>query len=146
MDFPTLNASLNALAGLLLVIGYVAVKRRRIGLHKMCMVAALVVSGVFLGSYLYYHLVVQEGRATRFSERAPEAPLWVARVYLTVLLSHTVLAAVTAPLALVTAWLGWRDRIERHRRLARWTLPIWLYVSVTGVVVYWMLYRLYPAP
>jgi uncharacterized membrane protein YozB (DUF420 family) len=146
MDFPKLNASLNALACLLLVVGYLAVRRRRIGLHKVCMVAALVVSAVFLGCYVYYHLVVQRGQPTYFSERAPEAPPWVARVYLAVLLSHIVLAVVTAPLALVTAWLGWKDRIERHRRLAWWTLPIWLYVSVTGVVVYWMLYRLYPAP
>src|SRR5262245_10524260 len=105
MDFPKLNASLNALAGLLLVVGYLAVRRRRITLHKVCMVAALVVSAVFLGSYLYYHLVIQQGRPTYFSERAPEAPTWVARVYLAVLLSHTLLAAVTAPLALATAWL-----------------------------------------
>jgi protein SCO1/2 len=146
IDFPLLNASLNALAGVLLVLGYVAVRTRRIALHKATMLTALIVSAVFLGCYLYYHLVVQQGRPTRFSERAPDAPAWLATAYLAVLGSHTILAALVAPLALTVTYLGLRDRIGRHVRLARWVLPLWLYVSVTGVVVYVMLYRLYPSP
>jgi putative membrane protein len=145
-DLPALNACLNAGCTLLLLLGYAAVRRRQITLHKTCMLAALAVSAVFLTSYLYYHFVVQEGRATRFTERAPEAPPWVAYLYLGILGTHTLLAAAVAPLALITAYLGLRDRRKTHMRIARWTLPIWLYVSVTGVVVYWMLYRLYPAP
>jgi protein SCO1/2 len=143
---PSLNALLNAISGLLLVAGYVAVRRRYIAVHKTCMLSALAVSAVFLASYLYFHFVVMDGKPTRFSDRAPSAPQWVQWTYLTILLTHTALAAVVAPLAITTATFGLRNRIQRHMRLARWTLPIWLYVSVTGVVVYWMLYRLYPAP
>ncbi len=143
IDFPLLNASLNAAAGVLLVAGYIAVRRRRIALHKACMLAALAMSAVFLACYLYYHLAIQQGKPTRFSERAPEAPAWVARLYLSILLSHTILAAAAAPLALRVVYLGLRDRLQQHVWLARLTLPIWLYVSITGVVVYWMLYRLY---
>jgi uncharacterized membrane protein YozB (DUF420 family) len=110
------------------------------------MLTALAVSAVFLASYLYYHAAVRHWQPTYFRENTVGAPEWVARVYLAVLGTHTVLAVVAAPLALYTAYLGLRDRYKRHVRVARWTLPIWLYVSVTGVVVYWMLYRLYPAP
>jgi len=146
IDFPLLNASLNGAAGVLLILGYLAVRRRRIALHKASMLTALVVSGLFLACYLYYHLAIQQGRPTRFSERAPSAPLWVGSTYLVILGSHTILAAVVAPLALYVSYQGLRNRIERHVWLARWLLPVWLYVSVTGVVVYWMLYRLYPSP
>src|SRR5206468_5842698 len=132
-------------AGVLLVLGYLAVRRRRIALHKALMLTALVVSSLFLACYLYYHLAIQQGRPTRFSERAPEAPTWVATTYHVILPSHIVLASIVVPLALYVSYLGLRDRIERHVRLARWLLPVWLYVSVTGVVVYWMLYRLYPS-
>jgi len=145
IDFPLLNASLNAAAGVLLVLGWLAVYRRHIGLHKVCMLAALATSTVFLACYLYYHLAIQQGKPTKFVDRAPEAPAWVATAYLVILMSHIVLAVVIVPLALWTAYLGLRDRVQKHVRVARWTLPIWLYVSVTGVVVYWMLYRLYPA-
>lgn len=143
IGFPEINASLNALAAVLLVAGYVAIKIRWIQLHKVCMLAAVVVSTLFLSSYLYYHFAVLKGKATYFADRAPSAPDWVRYLYYAVLGSHTLLAMPTAPLALVTAWLGLRGTIDRHVRLARWTLPIWLYVAVTGVVVYWMLYRLY---
>ncbi|MBI1915872.1 MAG: DUF420 domain-containing protein [Planctomycetes bacterium] len=146
IDFPLLNASLNAAAGVLLILGYLAVKRRRIALHKASMLTALVVSGLFLACYLYYHLAIQHGRPTHFSERAPEAPSWVRTIYYVILDSHIVLAAIVVPVALYVSYLGLRNRIERHVRLARWLLPVWLYVSVTGVVVYWMLYRLYPSP
>ena len=103
------------------------------------MLSALAVSIAFLTCYLYYHLAVQRGQPTRFAGAGAARP-----VYPVVLLSHTVLAAVVAPLALVTTYLGLRDRLAGHVRLARWTLPLWLYVSVTGVVVYWILYHLYP--
>lgn len=141
--FPPLNAALNAAAGVLVLLGYAAVRRRLLRLHASLMLSALAVSAVFLASYLYYHLVVMHARPTRFAEQWPDAPAWVGYVYLAVLGSHTLLAVVTAPLALVTAYLGLRGRLLRHMAVARWTLPIWLYVSITGVVVYWMLYRLY---
>ena len=143
---PGLNAALNGLSGVLLVIGFLAIKRRVVGLHKLCMLTALLVSALFLASYLYYHFAIKEAVATKFRDRNPEAPAAVAYLYYGLLGTHTVLAAAVAPLALVTAYRGLRDRIKEHMRIARWTLPIWLYVSVTGVVVYWMLYRLYPAP
>jgi uncharacterized membrane protein YozB (DUF420 family) len=142
-DLPTVNAVLNSTSAVLLIAGYIAVRSRRISLHKTCMLTALVVSAAFLTSYLYFHFVVKNGEVTHFSERAPSAPRWVASLYGLILLTHTVLAAVVAPLALFTAWHGLRGNFKRHVRIARWTLPIWLYVSITGVVVYWMLYRLY---
>lgn len=138
--FPALNASLNATCGLLLVLGYLAIRWRRETLHKALMLSAVGVSAVFLACYLYYHLIVMRGAHTVFLGDGPART-----VYFAVLLSHTVLAAIVAPLALYTGYVGLRDRRMRHVRLARWTLPIWLYVSVTGVVVYLMLYHLYPS-
>lgn len=145
-DFPAFNASLNALASVLLVLGYVAIRLRWYRLHISCMVTTLLVSAVFLASYLFFHLVVKEGRATRFVDQAPDAPAWVALLYAGILLSHTILAMVATPMALVTSYFGLRKWWSAHTRLSRWTFPIWLYVSVTGVVVYWMLYRMFPAP
>jgi uncharacterized membrane protein YozB (DUF420 family) len=146
-DLPAVNAFLNATAALLLVLGYAAIRGRRVTVHKTCMVAALLVSALFLASYLYYHIAVRHGAPTRFASRVPaDTPGWVFTLYYVLLTTHTLLAVPTAPLALVTAYLGWRERFGRHVRLARWTLPVWLYVSVTGVFVYWMLYRLYPLP
>ncbi len=141
---PGLNATLNGLSGLLLVAGYVAIKRHRIAVHKTCMLSALVVSALFLASYLYYHVVIKQGISTRFAEQNPSASKEVGYLYYALLVSHIALAAVIVPLALVTAYLGLRGNFKRHVPVARWTFPIWLYVSVTGVVVYWMLYRLYP--
>lgn len=140
-DLPALNAILNATSAVLLVLGYTAIRRRRIGLHQTCMLTALAVSALFLASYLYYHFVVRGGQATPFG-----GPEGVRSAYLVILRSHYLLAMAAAPLAITTAYLGLRGRLVRHVRLARWTLPIWLYVSVTGVVVYWMLYQLYPPP
>jgi protein SCO1 len=138
VPWPAINASLNGCCAVLLVLGYIAIRARRIVAHKVLMLCALAVSAAFLTCYLYYHLVVQHGQPTRFSGEG------VARsVYLGILLSHTALAVVVAPLALVTTYLGLRNRLARHVALAQWTLPLWLYVSVTGVVVYWMLYHLY---
>lgn len=134
MHLPTLNAILNATAATLLVIGYVLIRRGNRERHKQVMLTALGCSAAFLISYLYYHYQVGsvhfEGEGT------------VRTVYLSILLTHTVLAAAVPPLAIVTVVLGLRGRYERHRKIARVTLPIWLYVSVTGVVVYWMLYRM----
>jgi uncharacterized membrane protein YozB (DUF420 family) len=143
-DLPSLNAALNTTCAVLLLAGYLAIRTRRIALHKACMLTALGVSAAFLASYLYYHFAVKSGEPTHFADRAPDAPRWVGLLYLAILLTHTLLAVVVAPLALFTAWQGLRGNFKRHVRIARWTLPIWLYVSVTGVVVYWMLYRLYP--
>jgi len=136
---PAFNAMLNAVCAWLLIAGYLAIRRRHEMLHIACMLLALFVSAVFLGGYLYFHFVVQGGQPTLFRGEG-----WVRGVYFGVLLSHTVLAIAVAPLALYVAYQGLRDRRPRHVRVARWTLPLWLYVSVTGVVVYWMLYQLYP--
>jgi len=141
--FPPLNAALNAAAGVLLLLGYAAIRGRLMRLHMLLMLAALAVSAVFLASYLYYHLAVMHARPTYFHDQWPDAPPWVGMLYLAVLGSHTVLAAVTAPLALVTAYLGLCGRLARPVWIGRITLPTWLYVSVTGVAGYWMLYRLY---
>lgn len=139
-DLPTLNAALNAASAVLLVAGYTAVKARRLQLHATLMTAALAVSAAFLASYLYYHFAVRHGRPTYFTGTG-----WARTIYFTVLTSHTLLAVPVAVMAPLTALRGYRGDLARHVRLARWTLPVWLYVSVTGVVVYWMLYHLYPA-
>jgi putative membrane protein len=139
-DLPSVNAALNGTSAVLLVMGYAAICRRKIIVHKTCMLSALAVSTVFLAFYLYYHFVVRGGKPTYFTGEGG-----IRLVYFAVLGSHTILAVMTAPLAIFTAYLGLRDRIDKHRRVARWTLPIWLYVSITGVVVYWMLYHLYPS-
>jgi len=136
-DLPSVNAALNGTSAILLLAGYAAIRQRKIVLHKTCMLTALAVSTVFLASYLYFHFVVRAGRPTPFTGEGA-----VRYLYFSVLGSHTLLAMVTAPLAIYTAYLGLRNRLEKHRRIARWTLPIWIYVSITGVVVYWMLYRL----
>jgi putative membrane protein len=128
-DLPLVNAFLNGTATLLLIIGFVAIKMRMVTLHKTTMLTALVVSAAFLTSYLTYHFGVRGGQATKYTGEWRE-------LYVPILLSHTVLAATAAPLALMTAILGLRGRFKWHVRLARWTLPIWLYVSITGVVVY----------
>ena len=132
-DLPGVNASLNALAGVLLVAGFAFIRSGRREAHKRCMLAAFGCSVLFLVSYLYYHSQVG---SVRFQGQG-----MVRTFYLSLLLTHTVLAATVPFLALITLVQGLRERFDRHVRIARWTLPIWLYVSVTGVVVYWMLYR-----
>ena len=129
---PTLNATLNALAAVFLAAGYIFIRQRKIPLHRASMLAAFATSTLFLLSYTVYH--AQAG-----SKPYPgTGPLRV--VYFAVLISHVVLAAAVLPLALTTLARAWRGRFALHARLARWTLPIWIYVSVTGVVVYLMLY------
>lgn len=133
-DLPAVNATLNSLATVLLVLAWIAIRRRRPIVHRNLMIAALSCSALFLTSYLIYHAQVG---SVRFQGIGP-----VRTVYFTILLTHTVLAALVPFLVGVTVWRAYKKRWDRHVRLARWTLPIWLYVSVTGVVVYWMLYRM----
>jgi uncharacterized membrane protein YozB (DUF420 family) len=140
---PHVNAFLNTVSAALLVTGYVLVRRGRIEAHRRAMLAAFIVSTAFLASYVTYHtlLAYYLGQGpTRFRGEG-----FVRPVYFTVLLTHTVLAVAVVPFILLTLRRGLRRQDERHRRLARWTLPVWLYVSVTGVVVYAMLYHFYPA-
>ena len=133
-DLPTLNAVLNALAAGFLVWGFVLIRQGRREAHRRAMLAAVACSALFLVSYLTYHAQVG---SVRFARTGP-----IRTVYLGILLTHTVLAAAILPLVLVTLRRALRQDFGRHRRLARVTLPLWAYVSVTGVVVYWMLYRL----
>ena len=133
---PTLNALLNATSAVLLIAGYLFIRRQKVTGHKICMLSAFVTSSLFLTSYLilrYY------AGMTQFTEQG-----WIRPVYFTILTSHTILAAGIVPLVLITLSRALRGRFDRHARIARWTLPLWLYVSVTGVLVYWILYRLYP--
>jgi len=136
-SLPALNAALNATAAVLLATGLGLVKRRRFTAHKACMLSAFAVSMLFLVSYLGYHAQVG---SVRFAGTGLARP-----VYFAVLVTHTVLAALVPFLAVATVIFGLSARYARHVRIAKWTLPIWLYVSVTGVVVYLMLYRLYPS-
>jgi uncharacterized membrane protein YozB (DUF420 family) len=133
-DLPALNAALNSLAAILLVTAWVLIRRRRPIAHRNVMIAALVCSTLFLTSYLIYHFQV---RSVPFQGTGP-----VRALYFTILLTHTILAACVPFLAGITVWRAYRRRYDRHVRIARWTLPIWLYVSVTGVVIYWMLYQM----
>ena len=134
-DLPALNATLNATSAVLLVIGYRLIRRGRIQQHRRVMISAFVTSTLFLISYLIYHYNVHS--------RPVPGTGPIRTVYLTILFTHVVLAMVNLPMALVTLSRGLRARYDKHRRIARWTLPIWLYVSVTGVIVYLMLYRMY---
>jgi len=133
-DLPVVNATLNATAAILLVWGYILIRRRSIAAHRRVMLAAFATSSVFLCCYLIYHYNVG-------SVRFPRTGM-VRTVYLSILATHTALAATVPPLAIITLSRGLRERFDRHRRIARWALPVWLYVSVTGVVVYLMLYQM----
>ena len=136
-DLPALNATLNGTSGLLLLCGFVLIRKRRIAAHRACMLAAFTTSCLFLVSYLIYH---SQAGTTRFQGQG-----WIRPVYFGILLTHTPLAVAIVPLAIVTLRRGLRAEYDRHARLARWPLPLWLYVSVTGVLIYMMLYRLVPA-
>jgi uncharacterized membrane protein YozB (DUF420 family) len=133
-DLPTVNAALNLLSATLLLAGWLLVKRRRLVAHRRVMKAALASSALFLASYLVYHAQVG---SVRFQGQGP-----IRTLYFSILLTHTVLAVAIVPLVLITVFRAQRGQFERHRRIARVTLPLWAYVSVTGVVVYWMLYRM----
>ena len=133
-QLPTLNAALNSLSAVFLCAGYCFIRSKNRGAHRRCMLAAVACSTLFLISYLAYHFQVG---SIGFKGRG-----WIRPVYFTILITHTLLAAAVVPLALITLVRALREKFDAHRRIARWTLPIWLYVSVTGVVVYLMLYGL----
>jgi uncharacterized membrane protein YozB (DUF420 family) len=138
--FPALNATLNGVSAILITTGRALIRshrRKKVQLHRACMISAVVTSSLFLVSYLYYHAHVG---SVRFPGQG-----WVRPVYFALLISHTLLAATVVPLVLLTLTAALRGHFQRHRRIARWTYPIWLYVSLTGVVVYIMLYRIYGA-
>ena len=132
-DLPAVNATLNGLSGVLLIAGYLLMRAHRIDQHRRLMIAAFVTSSLFLMSYLAYHAQVGSVRFTRQG--------FVRPLYFTILITHVTLAAAIVPLAIVTLARGLKARYPQHRRIARWTLPIWLYVSVTGVLVYVLLYQ-----
>jgi uncharacterized membrane protein YozB (DUF420 family) len=138
-DLPAVNASLNALSAVFLSAGYYFIRRQNRDAHRNCMVAAFVTSILFLVCYLTYHghrAYVLHAGPTRFLE-----PAWFRPVYLTILLTHTILAVVIVPMVLVTLNRALKERFELHRKIARWTWPLWMYVSVTGVVIYFLLYH-----
>ena len=130
-----LNATLNGTSAILLTCGYIAIRARKIAVHKAFMVAAFLTSTAFLISYLAYHY--------RVGHVPFQGQGWIRPVYFTLLLTHTVLAAVIVPMIIITLRRAWLERFDKHRVIARWTLPIWFYVSVTGVIIYFMLYHWY---
>ena len=135
--FPVIDASLNGTSAVLLLIGRGFIKRGRMAAHRAFMIAALISSSVFLACYLYYHWHVG---SVHFQGQGWSRPL-----YFSILISHTILAAVIVPLIIITLSRALRQRFDRHRVIARWTYPLWMYVSVTGVIVYFMLYHLFAA-
>jgi uncharacterized membrane protein YozB (DUF420 family) len=137
--FPAWNASLNALSGVLLLIGYAFIRQKRIDVHRRFMLAACASSTLFLISYVTYH-ALRGGVVTKFTGTGA-----IRTIYFAILTSHTILAVVILPLAIVTVVNGLRMRVPQHRRVARWTFPIWMYVSITGVLVYFFLYHWFPS-
>lgn len=141
-DLPAINASLNALSAIFLATGYVFIRQGRKIAHRNCMITAFVTSIIFLGCYLTYHIGLAyyyHQPVTRFLE-----PAWFRPIYLAILGTHTLLAVVIVPLILITLSRAAKERFAAHKQIARWTLPLWFYVSVTGVVVYLLLYQIYP--
>jgi uncharacterized membrane protein YozB (DUF420 family) len=134
--FPALNATLNGTSAVLLLAGRGLIARGRIATHRVCMIAAVAASSIFLGCYLFFHFKVGN---IRFLGEG-----WARRVYFAILISHVTLAIVIVPLAFITLSRGLRARYDKHRAIARWTWPLWMYVSVTGVIVYFMLYHWFP--
>jgi putative membrane protein len=141
-DLPVVNAFLNGLSAAFLTAGYLFIRRKNQQAHRNCMVAAFVTSTLFLACYLTYHAYV-----AYYLHQGPTVfrnPAWFRPIYLVILLSHTALAMVVVPLAITSLFLGLKQRFEIHRRVSRWTWPIWMYVSVTGVVIYLLLYQVFP--
>jgi uncharacterized membrane protein YozB (DUF420 family) len=134
--FPALNATLNGTSGVLLLTGRMLINRGRIAAHRACMIAAMTMSALFLGCYLFFHYEVGN---VRFLGQG-----WVRPVYFAILISHVTLAIVIVPMAIITLRRGLKARYGPHRAIARWTWPLWMYVSVTGVIVYFMLYQWFP--
>jgi putative membrane protein len=136
MSNAALNACLNGLSGILLACGYVAIRRGKKDVHKAFMLSAFGTSTLFLISYVIYHL--REEKLVLFQGQG-----WIRPVYFTLLTSHTILAVVIVPLIIVTLRRAWLERFDKHRLIARWTVPLWFYVSVTGVIIYFMVYQIY---
>ncbi len=133
-SLPVLNATLNGISAILLAAGFASIRNGKILLHRIFMLSAFFTSTVFLISYVTYHAHVG---SVRFQHAG-----WIRPVYFSILLTHTILAALIVPLVLVTLSRALQKKFEKHKKIARWTLPLWFYVSVTGVVIYWMLYRM----
>jgi putative membrane protein len=138
-DLPAVNATLNGISAVLLTCGFLFIRRGRVTAHRNCMISAFAVSCVFLVTYVAHKILVK-GVHTQFGGEGA-----VRTVYYLVLLSHVVLAMAIVPLALITISRAWRERFDRHKKIARWTWPIWMYVSVTGVLIYLLLYQVYPS-
>lgn len=141
-DFPPLNASLNGLSAILLLLGYYFIKRKQQVAHRNCMIGALVTSTLFLACYLYYHYSMKKvyGEAhTRFLK-----PEWFRPIYLALLFTHLIAAIAIVPMVIITVSRAARGRFDRHVRIARWTWPVWMYVSATGVLIYFLLYQIFP--
>jgi uncharacterized membrane protein YozB (DUF420 family) len=138
-QLPTLNAILNSISAILLIAGFFFIRRKNVKAHRACMVSAFVTSTLFLISYLTYHFSKELG-PTKFQGAGIVRP-----IYFFILITHTILAVAIVPMVLITFSRALKERFDRHRKIARWTLPLWLYVSATGVVVYLMLYQFYPA-
>jgi len=136
-DLPAVNATLNGLSAVLLTAGFIAIKTGRKIAHRNCMIAAFCTSAVFLGCYLTYHITVKT--VTHFVD-----PAWFRPYYLTLLATHTILAAAIVPMILITLHRARKEQFEAHKKIARWTWPLWMYVSVTGVVIYLLLYQIFP--
>ena len=136
-DLPAVNACLNALSAVFLAAGYASIRRGNKIAHRNCMISAFTTSAIFLICYLTYHFTVKT--ITRFKE-----PEWFRPIYLSILFSHLALALAIIPLALMTLRRAVKGRFELHKKIARWTWPIWMYVSVTGVIIYLLLYRIFP--
>ena len=136
-DLPAVNAALNSLSTIFLVAGYLFVRRENKSAHQKCMLAAFVTSAVFLACYLYYHFTVEA--VTHFTE-----PGWFKPIYLTLLATHVVLAIAMLPFIFLTLWHALKGHFDKHRKFAKWAWPVWLYVSVTGVLVYLILYQIFP--
>jgi len=142
LDLPAVNGSLNGLSTVFLTAGYVFIRKKKQTAHRNCMIAAFVTSTLFLACYLTYHFYLAfalHRGPTRFTD-----PAWFRPIYLTILITHTILAVTIVPLILMTMSRGLKGNFERHRKIARWTWPLWMYVSVTGVVIYFLLYQIFP--
>ena len=136
---PAINATLNAITGVLLITAYILIKQKRIALHRRFMIAACITALTFLACYVLNHYL-RHGIVTRFTATGPIRP-----IYFTILISHTILAITIVPLVIITLRNGLKMRVMQHRRIAKWTFPLWMYVSVTGVLVYFFLYQWYPS-
>jgi len=136
---PAVNATLNGLSAVFLGAGYVCIKKKNVPAHRICMISAFCTSALFLACYLTYHIFFHHLTVFR-------NPAWFRPIYLTLLTTHTILAVVIVPMIFVTLNRALKERFDQHKRIARWTWPLWMYVSVTGVVVYWLLYQKYPQP